>query len=71
MNRAENTNNVVDSLPGYVTNYRNYLRWRYPSRYGIKKTKASSSANYTTDFQQSGSDIADLADPYEPKAYGK
>ena len=71
MNRAENTNAVVDSLPGYVTNYRNYLRWRYPSRYGIKKAKASSSANYTTDFQQSGSDIGDLADPYEPKAFGQ
>ena len=70
MNRADRTDAVVDSLPGYVTSYRNYLRWRYPSRYGIKKAKASSSPNYTTDFQQSGSDIADLADPYEPKAFG-
>ena len=73
MNRAENANAVVDSLPGYVTNYRNYLRWRYPSRYGIKKTNSnsgSSSTNYTTDFQQSGADINDLPDPYEPKAFG-
>jgi hypothetical protein len=70
MNRAENTDKVVDSLPAYVTNYRNYLRWRYPSRYGIKKAKASSSPNYTTDFQQSGVDIADIADPYEPKPFG-
>jgi hypothetical protein len=71
MNRAENTDKVVDSLPGYVTNYRNYLRWRYPSRYGIKKGTTGSSTNYTTDFKQSGADIADLGDPYEPKAFGK
>lgn len=71
MNRAENTDKVVDSLPGYVTNYRNYLRWRYPSRYGIKKAKTGSSPNYTTDFKQSGVDIGDLADPYEPKAFGQ
>ena len=71
MNRADRTDAVVDSLPGYVTSYRNYLRWRYPSRYGIKKSTTGSSPNYTTDFQQSGSDIADIADPYEPKAFGK
>ena len=71
MNRADQTDAVVDSLPAYVTNYRNYLRWRYPSRYGIKKTKTGSSTNYTTDFQQSGVDIGDLADPYEPKGFGQ
>jgi hypothetical protein len=69
INRAGRTDAIVDSLPGYVTSYRNYLRWRYPSRYGIKKAKTGSSPNYTTDFQQSGSDIPDLGnpDPYEPK----
>ena len=71
MNRAERADDVIDSLPGYVNSYRNYLRWRYPSRYGIKKAKTSSSPNYTTDFQQSGADITDLADPFEPKGFGQ
>ena len=66
MNRANRTNNAIDSLPGYVSSYRNYLRWRYPSRYGTKKD-TSSTSNYTNDFQQSGADIADLGDPYAPK----
>jgi hypothetical protein len=70
MNRAENTDRAIDALPSYVKSYSNYLRWRYPSRYGIKKGTTGSSLNYTTDFQQSGADIADLADPYEPKPFG-
>lgn len=65
MNRANRTNDSIDALPSYVKSYSNYLRWRYPSRYGIKKD--NSSPNYTTDFRQSGADIADLGDPYEPK----
>ena len=66
MNRANRTNDAIDALPSYIKSYSNYLRWRYPSRYGIKKDN-SSSPNYTTDFRQSGADIADLGDPYEPK----
>jgi hypothetical protein len=65
--RATNSANVVKSLPAYVDSYRNYLRWRYPSRYGNKKT--SSNSNYTTDFQQAGGDIADISDPYAPPEY--
>jgi hypothetical protein len=68
-NRASRANAAIDSLPGYVSSYRNYLRWRYPSRYGIKKG-TDSSPNYTTDFQYSGADIEDIADPYQPKPFG-
>lgn len=70
MNRANKASDAIDALPSYVKSYSNYLRWRYPSRYGIKKGTTGSSPNYTTDFQQSGADIADLADPYEPKPFG-
>jgi hypothetical protein len=69
MNRANRTNEAIDALPGYVSSYRNYLRWRYPSRYGIKKG-TDSSPSYTTDFQYSGADIEDIADPYQPKPFG-
>jgi len=64
--RTENSKNVVSNLPSYVTSYRNYLRWRYPSRYGPKK---STGANYTTDFTTSGGDITDLADPFAPPGF--
>lgn len=67
-NREGRSSDVVASLPGYVTSYRNYLRWRYPSRYGIKKDK-DSSPNYTTDFKAAGGDIADLADPFAPPGF--
>lgn len=70
MNRANRTNDAIDALPSYVKSYSNYLRWRYPSRYGIKQGTTGSSPNYTTDFKQSGADIADLGDPYEPKPFG-
>lgn len=64
--RSSNTTAAVKSLPGYVTSYRNYLRWRYPSRYGTKSTPS-----YTTDFTQSGYDVADISDPYAPPIYGQ
>ncbi|CAB4182854.1 hypothetical protein UFOVP1083_22 [uncultured Caudovirales phage] len=66
--RSKNTTEMVKGLPSYVKSYSNYLRWRYPSRYGIKK---STSSNYTTDFQQAGGDLADLADPFAPPGFGK
>lgn len=53
-------------LPAYVSSYRNYLKWRYPSRYGGKKT-----GNYTTDYTQSGADIADIADPFAPPGFNQ
>lgn len=64
--RTENSKNVVGNLPSYVKSYRNYLRWRYPSRYGSK-----TSTNYTSDFIQSGYDPADINDPYAPPVFGK
>jgi hypothetical protein len=70
--RTENSKSVVSNLPSYVNSYRNYLRWRYPSRYGVKKgTGTSTSTNYTTDFQQAGGDITDLNDPFAPPGFGK
>lgn len=59
--RSKKTTENVKGLPAYVESYRNYLRWRYPSRYGSK-----TSTSYTTDFQQGGADIPDLSDPYAP-----
>jgi hypothetical protein len=64
--RSADTTAKVKGLPGYVTSYRNYLRWRYPSRYG-----GGTGTNYTTDFTQSGADVADIADPFTPPTFGK
>ena len=64
--RSKNTTEAVKGLPSYIKSYSNYLRWRYPSRYGGKK-----GTNYTTDFQQAGSDFTDLADPFAPPGFGK
>ena len=63
--RSTNTTATVKGLPGYVKSYRNYLRWRYPSRYG-----GGTGTNYTTDFTQSGYDPADIKDPYAPPIIG-
>jgi type II secretory pathway pseudopilin PulG len=64
--RSKNTTEMVKGLPSYVKSYSNYLRWRYPSRYGGAK-----GTNYSTDFTQSGYDPADIADPFAPPGFGK
>ena len=63
--RQASTKEQVKQMPAYVSSYRNYLMWRYPSRYG----KKSSGTNYSTDFTQSGADIADIADPFAPPGF--
>ena len=64
--RSKNTTQMVKGLPGYIKSYNNYLRWRYPSRYGGK-----TGTNYSTDYTQSGYDPADIADPFAPPGFGK
>lgn len=63
--RQANTAEQVKQMPGYVSSYRAYLKWRYPSRYG----KKSSGTNYSTDYTQSGADVADIADPFAPPGF--
>lgn len=62
--RSKNTATSAKNLPAYVDSYRNYLRWRYPSRYGGK-----TGGNYTTDYQQAGGDIGDLNEPFAPPGF--
>lgn len=62
--RSAGTTATVKSLPGYIKSYRNYLQWRYPSRYGGAK-----GTNYTTDFTQSGYEPEDLPDPFTPSTF--
>lgn len=62
--REESSQRAIKQLPKYVSSYRNYLKWRYPSRYGGK-----TGTNYTTDFTQSGADIADIKDPFAPPTF--
>jgi hypothetical protein len=66
--RESSTTKMVEGLPSYVKSYRNYLHWRYPSRYGLKKS--GTNYNYSTDFQQAGGDFTDLTDPYAPPKFG-
>lgn len=34
--RKDEANRLINRLPGYTKGYRDYLKWRYPTRYGGK-----------------------------------
>lgn len=36
--RANRANVTINNLPSFKKSYRNYLEWRYPTRYGKKST---------------------------------
>lgn len=61
--RQQAGSRLAKRMPNYVKSYRNYLQWRYPSRYG-----GGASSGYPTgsDFQ-----IGDLPAIEPPKGFGK
>jgi hypothetical protein len=44
--RAKQEGGVVRNLPKYVSAYNNYLRWRYPTRYGSGGSGSTASNPY-------------------------
>lgn len=64
--RESNVARQVKGLPSYASGYRQYLMWRYPTRYG-----SGSSSAYTTDFGFSSPPIASLGSPSKPGSFEK
>lgn len=62
--RQQSGARLVKRMPNYVKSYRNYLQWRYPTRYGGGGSGYSSAPG--TDFT-----IGDLPPIESPKGYGK
>lgn len=44
--RAKEQGGIVKNLPKYVSAYRNYLQWRYPTRYGGGSSSSAASNPY-------------------------
>lgn len=53
--RMSNNLRMVKGLPAYASGYRQYLMWRYPTRYG-----SSGSSSTTTNYTPGGVPIPEL-----------
>jgi hypothetical protein len=59
--RQEQNKTAVQALPKYVDAYRNYLKWRYPTRYGRKGGGGGGGGGSLTSYNVPG-----LGDPFTP-----